>query len=236
MEYIKEKLLAIATSENLAMKIINKIIHSPFELAEIISLSMRKDKRVVSLIKRTRREKKMLLRVSEAFQLASCVVAVQKIDGDIAEIGTYAGASSKLICELKGKKPLHLFDTFEGLPYTQPLGKLFKKGQYAAPIEDVRKYLNKYKEVYFYKGLFPSETLHFVKDKNFSLVHLDLDLYESMQEALAFFYPRMTKGGMILLHDYPMLEEIKIVVDKFFANKAEAVLELSTGHCLIVKQ
>ena len=38
----------------------------------------------------------------------------KKIDGDIAEVGTYRGGSAKLICEAKGEKKLHLFDTFEG--------------------------------------------------------------------------------------------------------------------------
>ena len=34
----------------------------------------------------------------------------------MAEVGVYQGVSAKLICEAKGDKELHLFDTFEGLP------------------------------------------------------------------------------------------------------------------------
>ena len=34
----------------------------------------------------------------------------------MAEVGVYQGVSAKLICEAKGDKELHVFDTFEGLP------------------------------------------------------------------------------------------------------------------------
>ncbi|MCP4540392.1 MAG: hypothetical protein GY832_24910 [Chloroflexi bacterium] len=53
----------------------------------------------------------------------------------------------------------------------------------------------------YHPGLFP-KTGAFVSEKEFSFVYLDVDVYQSTKESLEFFYPRMTKGGIILSHDY----------------------------------
>src|SRR3989344_1798212 len=53
--------------------------------------------------------------------------------GVFAEVGVFRGASAKIICESKGRTPLHLFDTFEGLP--DKVGESdgrFKKGMFIA--------------------------------------------------------------------------------------------------------
>ena len=51
------------------------------------------------------------------------------------------------------------------------------------------------------KGVFP-ETASIAQDINFSFVSLDVDLEKSILEGLRFFYPRMSKHGMIFVHDY----------------------------------
>jgi len=53
-------------------------------------------------------------------------------------------------------------------------------------------------EVGFAKpGVFPQP-----RESTFALAHIDCDLYEPMKAALAFFYERMPRGGMLILHDY----------------------------------
>src|SRR5258708_2525201 len=61
------------------------------------------------LIRRVIGEKDMLLLEEEAYQLYSCARNTTKVPGDIAEVGVYRGGSAKLISEVKGGKPLHLF-------------------------------------------------------------------------------------------------------------------------------
>ena len=89
-----------------------------------------------------------------------------KIEGDIAEVGVYRGGSAKLICEAKGNKQLHLFDTFEGLPdlCEKDGASPFHKGQFIGSYEDVKNYLRKYSSVYFYKG-FARTFSHFSSSK-----------------------------------------------------------------------
>ena len=191
------------------------------------------------LISKIKKEVGVLLSVNEARQIYLAVISTKKVPGDVAEAGVYQGGSAKLICEAKGDKTLHLFDTFEGLPdigefdgssYNDP----FCEGQFKSSLEDVKHYLAGYKNVYFYKGLIPSTFGH-VKDKSFSFVHLDVDLYESTLNCLKFFYPRMSRCGVIISHDYPGAFGVTKAFDEFFEDKPEPLIRVTDNQCLIVK-
>jgi hypothetical protein len=191
---------------------------------------------IINLIKKIRAETELLIGNIEAYQIFIMVKKMGKIDGDTAEVGVYKGGSAKLICEAKGNKPLHLFDTFEGLPDRCPKdNSKFYKGQFAASIESVKDYLNRYPHVYFYQGVFPTTTKS-VENKKFSFVNLDVDLYKSTLDCLSFFYPRMNKGGIIISHDYiSSAYGVREAFDEFFSDKPEPVLELSGSQCMVVK-
>jgi predicted O-methyltransferase YrrM len=192
--------------------------------------------KVIQLITEIKDEGRLLLAYNEAYQIFMAVKRTAKIQGDIAEVGTYSGGSAKLICEAKGDRTLHLFDTFEGLPNLGRADnpKHFKAGEFAVSFEDVRKYLNKYQDVHLYKGLFPS-TVEPVKNRSFSFVHLDVDLYDSTMAGIEFFYPRMNRGGVIISHDYMTVPGVRKAFDDFFKDKPEPIIEMSGSQCLIVK-
>lgn len=191
----------------------------------------------LSIIKRVKKETEMLLNDFEAFQIYMAVIKTEKIEGDIAEVGVYKGGSAKLMCETAKNKSIHLFDTFEGLPdvgESDSHGQ-FKKGEYVAPLSYVKNCLKHYKNVYFYKGFFPA-TSDPVKNKKFSFIHLDVDIYESTLSSLTFFYPRMSRGGVIISHDYPGSKGVKKAFDEFFKDKPEIIIELPLcDQCLVVK-
>jgi len=192
--------------------------------------------KVFDLIKKINNETEMLLFDNEAYQLFMAVKKTEKINGDLAEVGSYRGGSAKLICEAKGDKTLHLFDTFEGLPELSQADnpKQFQKGQYSSTFEYVKDYLKNFKHVYLYKGLFPA-TAEPVKNKTFSFVNLDVDLYEATKASIEFFYPRMSKGGIIISHDYISAPGVRKAFDDFFKDKPEPVIEMSGTQCLVVK-
>ena len=191
--------------------------------------------KVIDLINKIKKETAVLLGNNEAYQLFMAVRSTEKIKGDIAEVGVYKGGSAKLICEAKGDKALHLFDTFEGIPKVDEIDSLrFYKGLFAASLEDVKNYFNGYKNVYFYKGIF-SATAESVKNKKFSFAHLDVDTYESTLSCLEFFYPRINRGGVIISHDYVTAAGVRNAFDGFFKDKPEPIIELSGSQCLIVK-
>lgn len=185
------------------------------------------------LIKQIKKEIGTTLDDDEMYQIYSITKKTEKIKGDIAEVGVYRGASSKVICELKGKRNLYLFDTFEGLPGASE-EKHFEKGDFYAPLERVKRYLGKFPNVYFYKGVFP-ETSDPVKNKKFSFVHFDADLYQSTLDCLKFFYPRMSKGGIIISHDYVSSVGVTKAFAEFFKDKPEVFIELCASQVLVVK-
>ena len=193
--------------------------------------------KIFNLTTEIRREKRNMLDMNEAYRIYTLVKRTNKIKGDIAEVGVYRGGSAKIICEVKGKKNLYLFDTFEGLPklnenHDDPSS--FHKGQFANSLEDVRTYLRKYSNLYIYKGLFPNTAKH-IKNKKFSFIHLDVDLYESTLNCLKFFYPRMSIGGIIVSHDYTTSKGVRRAVDYFFKSRPETIIELSSSQGLVLK-
>ena len=183
-----------------------------------------------NLSKRT----KTLLTKDEKYQIYMAAKRSNKVPGDIAEVGVYKGGSAQIICEVKGEKNLYLFDTFEGLPEVEGIDQNYKKGDFSARYEKVKSLMSSYPNVHIYKGLFP-DSAGPVKEKRFSFVNLDVDLYKSTKDCLDFFYPRMNKGGIILSHDYLLIPGVRKAFDEFFKDKPEPIIELTRSQCLVVK-
>jgi len=199
-------------------------------------LSIRKEARLVGHIKSIQKERGFSMWPDEMANVFQFAAAATKLPGDFAEVGVYRGGSAKLICEAKGERSLHLFDTFEGLPPTGDDDWSFAKSQYAESLEAVQSYLqqDEYSNLSFYKGLFP-ETAKAVENNTFAFVHLDVDLLSSTLDCLKFFYPRMEKGGLILSHDFSTTFGVRKAFHDYFDDKPEPVFELGTSQCFVVK-
>ena len=190
---------------------------------------------VFELVKKIRMETEIQMSTGEAVQVFFAAKSANKIQGDFAEVGVFQGGTAKLICEAKGDRPLHLFDTFEGLPSpTEHDDTVFHRGMFAGALEQVKETLADYPNLNFYKGLFPATAKTLEKNK-FAFAHLDVDLYESTYACLKFFHPRMTKGGVILVHDYNFSAGVKKAVDIFLHDEPETVLPLAETQCVIIK-
>jgi O-methyltransferase len=188
----------------------------------------------LELLLKIRSERDMLLLPCEACQIMSAIKAVERVPGDMAELGVARGSSAKMISSSAPKRILHLFDTFEGLPKPSAEdGRRFHKGQYCFGLEDVQKYLRG-RNVRFYKGLFP-ETAQGLSDTRFAFVHLDGDLYETTRAGLEWFYPRMSKGSILICHDFDTSVGVNRAFEEFFEDKPEPYIELTGCQCLFVK-
>jgi predicted O-methyltransferase YrrM len=179
-----------------------------------------------NLIRRTRQETSMVLLDPEAYSIYAAAVRTAKVPGDIAEVGVYKGGSARLICEVKGNRRLHLFDTFEGLPECTEWDPDFRAGGFAASFDQVSRYLARFPNVQFHRGFFPA-TAQGMESLRFSFVHLDVDLYQSTKDGLEWFYPRLNRGGILISHDYVNAEGVRKAFDEFFEDKPECLLELS---------
>lgn len=168
---------------------------------------------------------------------------VLQVDGDVAECGTYKGGSAFFLARhiVKGRldKRLCLFDSFEGLSAPASIdGYYWHAGALASTIEDVRSVLaplGPVPFVEFYKGWIPDRFSE-VADRRFCFVHIDVDLFEPTLSSIAFFYPRMEPGGIILLDDYGFdtCPGVTAAVDQFMAGRPEPVINLASGGAFIM--
>src|SRR5271157_3319146 len=104
------------------------------------------------IIVRSMAETGMLLNGCEAYQIIELVKATGKVPGALAEVGVFRGGSARLICEAKGARELHLFDTWEGLPDPTEAdsGSGFRSREFPASMEATITYLSGYTGVHFY--------------------------------------------------------------------------------------
>lgn len=202
---------------------------------QMVMLRRHKPPEVLQLLRQVRRERVSLLTGFESHVIYSLAKAQSHLPGELAEVGVYQGASAKLLCLAKGAKPLHLFDTFAGLPKaTVEDGTVHREHQYSCSLESVQEYLKGFENVSFHPGLFPDSAVN-LEERQFCLVHIDVDLYQSTLGCLNYFYPRMIPGGVILSHDYSLLTGVKAAFQKFLSDKPERVFELPTTQCMLTK-
>jgi len=201
----------------------------------VVNFNTPKRKASLKLIKKIQKDKTTSMGYNALYQVLMATRISQKIPGEIAEVGVFKGGSAKVICELKQKKELHLFDTFEGIPEVDEIDKkFFHKNQFATSFNAVKDYLKKYSGVTFHKGVFPATTKG-LKPMKYSLVHLDADTYKTTLDALKYFYPKMSKGGIIISHDYTFFDGVAKSFHEFFDKKREVIIETASSHCMVIK-
>ncbi len=167
----------------------------------------------------------------------------EKIPGNMAELGVYKGHTAKLIHHMSPERKLYLFDSFEGFPKqviredcdgkVRPQTVKFDN----TSKEEVVKYINGNNNVEVREGVFPG-TANGLEDEEFAFVHLDADLYQSTLDGLGFFYPRLSPGGCIIVHDYNHnWEGVKKAVDEFSRGVPEyfAAMPDMYGSVVLIK-
>lgn len=162
-----------------------------------------------------------------------------RLPGEFAECGVYKGGSAIYLCQeaRRSGKHVHLFDSFEGLPTPSELdGSHWRKGNLAAPLEDVQSGLGEYACFSCHRGWIPDRFAE-VADESFCLVHIDVDLYEPTRESLGFFHPRLVPGGMLVLddHGFTSCPGATKAAEEFCAAAQTVVINLPTGQGLILK-
>jgi hypothetical protein len=171
----------------------------------------------------------------EAYNIYSTAQRTAKVEGHVAELGVYRGGTARLICDVKGSRELHLFDTWAGLPQETAADERYQGGSFVSSFEETQNYLKAYPNVHFHKGFFP-DTAAGLENLRFSFVHLDGDLYESTLNGLKWFYPRMNRGAMLISHDYyDPKDGAGKAFEEFFADKPEAFVELAGTQVCFTK-
>jgi O-methyltransferase len=157
------------------------------------------------------------------------------VPGSIVECGVWKGGSmmavAKTLLELETERDLYLFDTFEGMPpptavdvdlYGVQADVLLKTNPMTpaiAPFEEVCR--NMYSTGYnaarinLVRGKV-EDTLPRAAPREIALLRLDTDWYQSTLHELVHLYPRLIKGGILIIDDYGHFVGSKKAVDEYF--------------------
>ncbi len=161
------------------------------------------------------------------------------VPGDLVETGVWRGGCGILmraILKAYGDRDrsVWLADSFQGLPppapeeYPQDAGDLLATftPYLGVSIEAVRANFRRYEllddRVKFLAGWF-RDTLPATPIDRIAVLRLDGDMYESTHLALTHLYPKVSRGGFVIVDDYGALPNCRRAVDDF--RHAHAITE-----------
>jgi hypothetical protein len=164
------------------------------------------------------------------------------VPGDTAECGVFEGAGSYLIARSLNsqgdmRRTHFIFDSFEGLSQPAAIdGNYWTRGNLSCPLDTVKANLQPLKNISWHQGWIP-ERFSDIAENKFSFVHIDVDLYQPTRDSLAFFYPRMNSGGIIVCDDYGFTScpGATQAADEVLRDKPEKMISLSSGGGFFIK-
>lgn len=180
---------------------------------------------------------------------ATHYIVEAKIPGDVVECGVWRGGSMMAVAKTllaigSVHRDLYLFDTYEGM--TPPgemdvsvaddhAADLMSKTARSeddlfwcyAPVERVKRTV--------VSTGYPETNLHFVVGKveetipvqapeTIALLRLDTDWYESTKHELTHLFPRLSRGGVLIIDDYGHWKGARAAVDEYVAEHGVKVL------------
>ena len=122
------------------------------------------------------------------------------VPGAAAELGVYRGFFARCINLLLPERKLYLFDSFAGFGETAGASESFQAAHANTTVQKVLDIMPYPERITVKPGFFPA-SLDGLEER-FCLVSLDVDFYETTLEGLRYFWPRLEKGGYLLLHDW----------------------------------
>ena len=166
--------------------------------------------------------------------LADQFLPVSRLPGDVADMGAYRGGCSLVLRRLAPHKELHLFDTWYGNPFDDPLCH-HKRGSWAANIAECKQFVGEDQLTHYWAGVFP-DTAKDVANRMFSFVVIDPDTYPAVRDAIEFFWPRLVHGGKLFFDDYghEPCAGVKKAVDEAFPESARLLFPANCT-CVVVK-
>jgi len=170
---------------------------------------------------------------SRLYLLYQWLLATLRLHGDCIEVGCFRGGTAKLISETLLRRgvaaDLHLFDTFAGMPERLSADEAGLKGCFAdTSVDLVRRLLANNPRAHLHAGIFPDSVPLQLREGRFRFAHIDVDIEESVRDCLAYVYPRLAAGGIIVIDDYGHAEcpGATRAVEDFFETRAETVIQM----------
>lgn len=183
-----------------------------------------------------------LVSADRCWVLLSLARQALALEGEIWECGAYRGGTAAMlaatIAAAAAKTRLRVFDTFAGMPTTDPDHDLHKVGDFSdTGVAEVAERVGHPEHVSIHEGFIP-DSFRGLERSAVALAHVDTDIYRSVYDCCDFLYPRIVPGGFLVFDDYgfPTCPGARQAVDEFFASRPEVPLILPTGQAVVFKE
>lgn len=180
-------------------------------------------------------------------------VIARKVPGDLMETGVWRGGAAILmraILKVNGVTDRRVWcaDSFEGLPPPDPakypMDEKLTFSQFkelAVSLEEVQTNFRRYNllddQVRFLKGWF-RDTLPGAPVERLAVLRMDGDLYESTMDALTALYPKVSRGGYVIVDDYGDVPACQQAVHDYWQRHGiqEEILRIDQAGVFWMKQ
>jgi hypothetical protein len=167
------------------------------------------------------------------------------IPGALIECGVFAGGNAVVMLRTLlnagvTNRDVYLYDTYEGMPKPEEIDveyshgpaletwKKFKKGDdksedssgwVAYPLEGVKSRILALpypaERIRFVKGMVEN-TIPDIAPEQIALLRLDTDFYRSTKHELHHLFPRLSRGGILIIDDYGAFQGARVATDEYF--------------------
>jgi len=177
-----------------------------------------------------------------AFHESVKYISTNKLSGAIVECGVWKGGSMMAaLSTLKNlndiSREAYLYDTFEGMSEPDANDKavngesadtLLKKGDKSqsdsvwcvAGLDEVKKNVSQINypadKIHYVVGKVEDTLLHTVPDQ-IAILRLDTDWYQSTKMEMEVLFPKLVKGGVLIIDDYGHWQGSRKAVDEYIA-------------------
>ncbi len=169
---------------------------------------------------------------------ASLLDVIQRgVAGDVIEVGAWRGGATifmRAVLRMCGesKRLVWVADSFAGLPPPDPArypadagDTHWQRSELAVSLPEVKANFDRYgmldRQVRFLPGWF-RDTLPSAPIARLALLRIDGDMYESTMGALQALYPKVSRGGVVIVDDYGALNPCRQAVDDFRRERSVA--------------
>ena len=167
-------------------------------------------------------------------QLCITELLRRNVPGDLIEAGVWRGGAAIFMrAVLKAynsvDRNIWVADSFQGLPVANAAAYPADAGsgfwafpQLAVSLENVKANFERFglldEHVRFLPGWF-KDTLPEAPIERLALLRIDADMFESTMDALRSLYPKLSRGGYVIVDDYGFIDACKKAVDEFRADR-----------------
>lgn len=189
-----------------------------------------------------------LVDIYRCYELWQLIKKVQSLNPQAAvlEVGVWRGGTAGIMAQqlanIKSTATLYLADTFSGVAKAGANDSFYTGGEHSDTsqqiVEDVLNNKSQYPHYKILKGIFPEDTAQEIKaDEQFSLCHIDVDVYTSAKDILEWVWKRLIPGGVVVFDDYGFhsCTGVTKLVDEYRSHADRQIIHNLNGHAIMIK-